>query len=339
MKTHIMAIATLLAVGACSGGNGALQDTQAGADLTAADGQADDLGTIDDRQTSETITDALEDGTPDQLAEIGPELVSDAMDAASDLGADTSQPPGCCLDSGHCGDGQVCAGSSGEEPGQCQPVPAAGQCYSNDDCPQWHFCLGAGTCGCDEDCWFHTGKCLPSDVGCCDGQGQCPEGASCVPEGPAGGTCMPAPSAGRCWHPDDCNVGQVCAGAYYCPCDADCSGQNRMGFCADPDLADCIEEHSGCHCEPGCMDGFGVTVYYPEDAGPFAGDMQPPPELLEVAVAQYECAICSCSEGWQIKVDGEWISPKNGPAGFCEHLKAVDAECGGCLEAWWGGCC
>ena len=105
-----------------------------------------------------------------------------------------------------------------------------------------------------------------------------------------------------------------------------------------PDLADCIAKHSGCECYGDCADGFGVTVYYPKDAGDFPEDFSAPPELLEVAVAQYDCSHCEpCTEGWLVKVDGQW-QPTD-VVGLCQHVKEYNEQCDDCLKTWWGGCC
>ncbi len=106
----------------------------------------------------------------------------------------------------------------------------------------------------------------------------------------------------------------------------------------DPaELAECIEMYSGCGCEMGCADGFWSVVFYPAEAGEFKEDFSPPPELLEVALAMYDCSICSCEEGWQLKQNGEWVGTD--AEGFCTFLLLHQAECGGCLVPWQGGCC
>jgi len=85
------------------------------------------------------------------------------------------------------------------------------------------------------------------------------------------------------------------------------------------------------------VDGFGVEVTYPQDAGVFPGDTSPPGELLAVAVAQYTCSVCVCSEEWQIQVGGEWVPTD--AVGYCVHRLKADQDCGGCLVDWFGGCC
>jgi len=106
----------------------------------------------------------------------------------------------------------------------------------------------------------------------------------------------------------------------------------------DPaELAECMEMYSGCGCEMGCADGFWSVVFYPVEAGEFPEDFSPPAELLDVALAMYDCSICTCEEGWQLKQDGEWVGTD--AEGFCTFLLLHQAECDGCLVPWQGGCC
>jgi hypothetical protein len=105
----------------------------------------------------------------------------------------------------------------------------------------------------------------------------------------------------------------------------------------DPEILECVAAYSGwCRCEGDCMDGFGETLWYPRDAGPFPGDISAPPELLEVAVAKHFCSMCvACGESWEIQVDGSWVQVT--ALEMCAHVAAQDRACGGCLETWWGG--
>jgi hypothetical protein len=104
-----------------------------------------------------------------------------------------------------------------------------------------------------------------------------------------------------------------------------------------PSLEECLETYAGCGCELGCMDGFWSALFYPSAAGQFPSDINPPQELLEVAVAKYECSVCTCEESWHIRIDGEWAAVDL--QGFCQHIVAQDTACGGCLTTWQGGCC
>lgn len=177
----------------------------------------------------------------------------------------------------------------------------------------------------------------PVDQGCCGADLLCPADAICVTEGAEGGTCIEQAPAGQCWQDSDCAVGMACVGAVLCPCDADCMGLNTPGVCKTYGVAQCIEKHSGCECYEGCADGFTTFVYYPTDAGDFPEDISPSEELLNVAVAMYDCSVCVCGEGWQLKIDGDWVDVD--VLTFCDFLDASDGQCSGCLSQWTGGCC
>lgn len=117
-----------------------------------------------------------------------------------------------------------------------------------------------------------------------------------------------------------------------------CDAGETVDSCGlTPGLAECLEKHSGCECYEGCADGFTTLVYYPAEAGEFPEEINPPAELLEAAVARYDCAVCACTEGWQVKIDGQWQEVD--AQAFCEFLLQHDFECGGCLSQWTGGCC
>jgi hypothetical protein len=102
-------------------------------------------------------------------------------------------------------------------------------------------------------------------------------------------------------------------------------------------LDECLAQNQGCACEPGCEDGFTTVVWFPEDQGPFPSDIFPSPELLNAAVARYDCSICDCHEGWSIAEDGVWTDV--GVCQMCNHILTSDLQCGGCLVQWVGGCC
>ena len=266
----------------------------------------------------------------------------DTTDPGPDMttSGDVQWPPVCCDEDQDCPGDLVCVGYGDVILGQCRPPG----CYAPpwDACPEHYACLGSTTCSCDDDCLSKKGQCVPLDAGCCGPDLVCPEGTQCVPEGPSGfGTCAPVPpKEGKCWSDADCAPGQACDGAQLCPCDADCDSINSFGYCTDAALSECISKHSGCGCEEGCMDGFWAVAYYPEGEGPFPADFWPSQEILDAAVAWYECSICTCEERWHIKVDGVWIDDlEEHVDGFCEFLLETQESCGDCLESWEGGCC
>jgi hypothetical protein len=106
----------------------------------------------------------------------------------------------------------------------------------------------------------------------------------------------------------------------------------------DTDVQACLQAYSGCPCEPGCVDGFSDFVWYPSDAGgPFPEGTSPPPELLAIGIARYQCSICSCDESWSIQEAEGWRDA--GALEMCERIVAYDRSCVGCLVIWSGGCC
>jgi hypothetical protein len=78
-------------------------------------------------------------------------------------------------------------------------------------------------------------------------------------------------------------------------------------------------------------------VLYPESAGTFPEDMSPPPDLLEVGVAEYTNSAGACVASWRVNRDGQWLQA--GPATLCAAILDYDSDCGGCLTEWIGGCC
>ena len=149
-----------------------------------------------------------------------------------------------------------------------------------------------------------------------------------------------AESNPECESAADCDAGEQCVDSYWAPCPYFFTDEFELGHCTETKFIACVAKHSGCACIPDCADGYSVTVYYPEDAGVFPSDINPPPELMEVAVAKYECGVCSCMETWAIKDADVWMDEElGGPENFCAFLLAIDEACGSCLVAWEGGCC
>lgn len=106
----------------------------------------------------------------------------------------------------------------------------------------------------------------------------------------------------------------------------------------DPDIAACVQAHTGCGCESGCSDGITEILWYPSDeGGPFPSDINPPPELLAIAVAHYVCSVCSCEESWRVREGDDWLAAD--ASEMCALVVSQDRACGGCLERWVGGCC
>ncbi len=287
-----------------------------------------------------TVVDALPlpDILPDTAApdSAGPDTVGPGPDIP--MVEDVQWPPTCCEIDGDCVDGKICVGAADGAAGQCRPSG----CYGPGGCDDYYTCVGYEVCSCEDDCLSMRGSCVPQDAGCCGPDLPCPAGTVCAVEGAGGsGTCAPTPPKDYiCWSDADCAPGLVCDGAQLCPCDADCDMWNDFGVCTDAGLAECIAKHSGCGCEEGCDDGFWAVAYYPEGEGPFPADFWPSQEILDAAVAWYECSICTCEERWHIKVDGVWIDDlEEHVDGFCEFLIEYQDSCGGCLESWEGGCC
>jgi hypothetical protein len=266
---------------------------------------------------------------------------SDAPLSPEAIAFDDIQNKGECCDSDDdCTSVLTCIGGTGEGMlGTCQHKPNKSVCYSDETCPAFHKCVGAQICTCDMNCMTEAGTCTPVEAGCCTDDAECPAGTQCVGGDGGSGICLIAPNKDfKCWTDSDCGQEGVCVEANWCECAGFC-GDFEMGYCQEEWLAECVAKHSGCECYDGCADGFSTYVYYPDSAGEFAEDISPPQELLDVAFARYDCGVCSCTESWQVPMDGEWVDFEGGPEEFCIYLKEIDGECGGCLVEWFGGCC
>ncbi len=76
---------------------------------------------------------------------------------------------------------------------------------------------------------------------------------------------------GSCWRDDECGSDQICAGAFVCPCTADCASRDYSGKCVPAGL-DCCRTDADCagaHCIagvckestlPGCWDQRDCTL-------------------------------------------------------------------------------
>ena len=315
-------IVALFLFGSCSSSDS--KDNQ-----TADTTQATDI-TTDNSAPGDTTTD---NSTPGDTTTL-PDSIESDINAGSDLVIHT-----CCTVDDDCEQDMVCVIRQGETEGVCY-WPASGNCYTSQDCDQYYVCIGAEFPLCADGVVPTRGYCSPLDAGSCTTDDDCPTGTHCVGEAMGGGTCLPDLTNSYCWEDEECLEGQRCYGQYWCGAADDCADPNSKGGCQDAAWVDCVEQYSGCGCEEGCMDGFGITVWYPASAGNFDEAIDPPQELLDVAVAKYVCAICSCEESWSFLQDNE-LQPleEGGAEGFCTELLKYQEECDNCLTTWFGGCC
>lgn len=144
-------------------------------------------------------------------------------------------PPQCCETDDDCSEGYECEGARESwGPGECLPIPTAGDCYRDAHCDEGFVCLGAQPCGCLVDCdWAGPGRCVPNGAPCCYTPSHCAEGEHCIgaQQGGPPGVCKPALDDGTCWGTVDCPQGETCVDAAICPCDADCDMVDTPGTC------------------------------------------------------------------------------------------------------------
>ncbi|MBM4372937.1 MAG: hypothetical protein FJ098_14885, partial [Deltaproteobacteria bacterium] len=166
-----------------------------------------------------------------------------ACDMEDVPGLCTAPPTGCCTQDPDCQDLKTCVFTGGF-PGVCKSAPLEGQCWSAADCAVGE-CVGPQVCPCDADCDAEDepGWCTSEYPGCCQVDGDCVGGSSCVVAGDAMGVCRPDPGAGACWEDGDC-PGGYCAGADLCPCGIDCP-QASPGLCSDLPAGCCLSA-AGC---------------------------------------------------------------------------------------------
>ncbi len=266
----------------------------------------------------------------------------DAADIAL-VGSDVQEKGNCCASDAECTSAMACIMTPGEEQGTCSPKPNKPFCYFDSHCPVLHTCEGAALCACGDDCDPERGTCKPYGGACCAVDADCGQGAACYWNEPHDASiCLPVPTAWyECWVDADCEPDEQCVDEYWAPCPYMMTGPFEFGYCQKSKFLECVAKHSGCDCDQGCADGYSVTVYHPADAGEFPPATTPPQELMDVAVAKYECGVCSCTESWAVKDAGVWMTEElgNDAENFCAFLLAFDEACGGCLVAWEGGCC
>jgi hypothetical protein len=325
MRNWTLVVVVLgLTAGACSGtGKKEIVDLRATADTILLDsGPGPDTATTDAPGADTALADSHQ--TLDQIP-----------------GSDSANTGACCDTDDDCEYSLICLGGTGAGGlGTCQwPANGKDRCYVQDDCPENYACVGGQICTCDMNCATEVGQCKPKEAGCCTADAECPDGTQCVGADSGSGICLAVPpKEWKCWEDKDCPQGEVCTQAEWCDCAGFC-GAFDFGYCQENWLAECVALHSGCECYEGCADGFSTYVYYPEGAGEFPEDINPPQELLDVAVARYDCGVCSCTESWQVPVAGEWVDFEGGPEEFCIYLQEADEACGGCITQWMGGCC
>ena len=86
---------------------------------------------------------------------------------------------------------------------------------------------------------------------CCKDDASCGADMLCID----GKACVSAKlSAGQCWHPSDCALGQECQGAFVCPCNADCFPADKPGTCAVVP-GGCCNDTKGCSAGNTCAGG------------------------------------------------------------------------------------
>jgi hypothetical protein len=166
-------------------------------------------------------------------------------DVADSPGKCVPVPDGCCKEDGEC----AAKGLDRCLANVCVPALAAGTCWAADDCSAGQSCEGSTTCPCGANCVSNPGKCAdPPPPLCCMTSNDCPgEASQCI-----SGVCKSLPgAAGQCWDETNCGQGQLCQGAFICPCGADCvPGSDSLGTCVVPGPNCCKAD---AECKPGSV--------------------------------------------------------------------------------------
>ncbi len=151
---------------------------------------------------------------------------------------------GCCAGDGDCSDGERCVFTDGAV-GVCKPDLIAGYaCWEDGDC-EFGLCNGAVICPCEMDCDMEDtpGNCAAPPAGCCTQDADCENLWECVFSAGFPGVCKEPPLQGLCWSAADCASGD-CTGAEVCPCDADCDGEDALGWCTTEFPGCCFEDEN-----------------------------------------------------------------------------------------------
>lgn len=219
-------------------------------------------------------------------------------------------PGGCCQEDADCVADNVCAGD--EDPwndGICLVAPAFGDCWDDGDCGQGEWCFGSTFCPCNWDCDMDMmeapGFCVDPPWPCCFSEVDCPKDMVCAGDEFdwfEGGICKEPPAEGNCWDDGDCETGETCFGAIFCPCGTDCGQIEMPGACLPSSGDDC------CGKDADCPDGHECVDVYPDFGLP--GACKPKP--VEGMCWQHgDCAadeVClgavPCPCGWDGEGDG-----------------------------------
>ncbi len=287
---------------ACSGsGRQKVADDLADQDSRGtADVQTTDTAPPQDLQEQDVVVPSDTDSPQDAVEQdvVVPADTTPPQDVAP---TDTFElPEGCCFTADDCDGDLVCVGTEGgpwPDAGSCQPSPAEGQCWSDEDCESpVDWCEGAVVCGCGEKCMLTPGWCLHviDPPSCCTTDADCVPGFVCSPTiDPGGpGVCKEQPPAGLCWLEAHCLPGQSCEGANICPCDALCGVADQPGTCTIP-----CDDNDCCCAETDCDPGWSCVSL---DAGNVCLPTQPE-------------GMC-------------WQHSDCGPNGFCQG--AIPCPCG-----------
>ncbi|MBM4370717.1 MAG: hypothetical protein FJ098_03640 [Deltaproteobacteria bacterium] len=235
---------------------------------------------------------------PDQAC-VGSMACGCNVDCMSEPGLCTALEPGCCVTDADCPEGLRCVGGDRGAGGVCHPLPEPGACYDDVDCGFGNFCVGSDICSCDMNCISMPGDCVPGQGGCCMSDDACDPGYVCAihTEGvPTGGVCEPAPYLpGQCWNDVDCGPGKVCLGAWSCPCNADCDGWDKYGFCSSG-MEGCCNQDGDCPPDLVCVGWeLGDAITGTCQAPPAFGECYYDSDCFEMSQQCVGATVCACN--------------------------------------------